>query len=722
MKAVKDKNNNFGFKKDILVIALFALIVFIALSLISYSPEDPSFFRGISEGEKVKNLTGIAGSHLSGFMLELLGISAYVVPLILFYILLRLLFNVKTRLKILRFFNYLIILLSCSALLSMIFNRAALLFYQGKAGGFLGDLISSLALRYLNILGAYIVLTVLFILSLMIATDFTFAWVGKVVKRRCLAFLEIRTQKKTPRLPPKKTNKSKNSKFRAATRADFENDHEKIPLNGNNGTFQLPPLSLLSPVDKKNLKTDRQFLAASSEILEKKLGDFGVKGKVTGVHPGPVITRFEFEPASGIKISKILGLSDDLALGLKALSIRLLAPIPGRGAVGIEVPNLIRQDVTFSELVREEEFRNAVSRLTLVLGKGISGNPVITDLARMPHLLIAGATGSGKSVCLNALICSVLFNATPDEVKFLLIDPKRLEFSTYEEIPHLLHPVVVDPQKAARALEWAVKEMERRYQLLAEKGVKDIAGYNQKIKKEFPPRGGPAITSGDENNTGKEQKEGNKKLPYIILIIDELADLMMVSSREVEVSIARLAQMARASGIHLLVATQRPSVDVLTGVIKANFPARISFKLASKVDSRTIIDTAGAERLLGAGDMLFLPPGTSQLQRIHGCYLSEAEISRTVDFLKRQAKPQYDKTILQIKEEESAEPQDGYDEKYDEAVALVTETRQASISMVQRRLRIGYNRAARIIETMEREGIVSKSDGVKPREVLMKGY
>jgi S-DNA-T family DNA segregation ATPase FtsK/SpoIIIE len=382
-------------------------------------------------------------------------------------------------------------------------------------------------------------------------------------------------------------------------------------------------------------------------------------------------------------------------MGLKAESVRIVGSIPGKAALGIEIPNPQREIVYIRDILSSETFKNSASRLTLGLGKDVVGQPVVTDLAKMPHLLIAGATGSGKSVGINSIICSILFKSTPDEVRFLLIDPKRIELSGYEDIPHLLHPVVVDPKMANRALQWAVREMERRYMLLDEMRVKSFASYNQVAE---------------------------EKLPLIVIVVDELADLMMISSREVEESIARLAQMARAAGMHLILATQRPSVDVLTGLIKANFPTRISFKVFSKVDSRTILDMSGAEHLLGDGDSLFMPPGKARMQRIHGTYISEKETERVIEFLKEQGTARYDESVLVAVEEENGDyngiGDDEYDEKYDEAVALVCESGQASISMVQRRLRVGYNRAARMIEIMEKEGIVGPSDGSKPREVL----
>jgi S-DNA-T family DNA segregation ATPase FtsK/SpoIIIE len=392
----------------------------------------------------------------------------------------------------------------------------------------------------------------------------------------------------------------------------------------------------------------------------------------------------------------------------------LWRPFPGKAVIGVEIPNADRETVRFKEMVLSPSFEQGKSRLTLCLGKDIVGNPVSAGLEKMPHLLIAGATGTGKSVALNTMICSLLYKATPDQVKLIMVDPKRIELSMYDGIPHLITPVVTDVKKATNALFWAVREMEHRYELLSEKKTRNIDQYNRKIEKE------PASTPAEGEEAAGEPPS---PLPYIVIIIDELADLMMVASRDVEVALTRLAQMARAAGIHLILATQRPSVDVLTGIIKANFPTRLTFQVSSKTDSRTIIDTNGAESLLGNGDMLFLPPGTARLQRIHGAYISEAELARVTEFLKKQQPPDYDKSVVQAPAKEAqADGEKEYDERYDDAVALVTQAGQASISMVQRHLRIGYNRAARIIEMMEQEGIVGAQDGVKPRQVLVKNY
>ncbi len=476
--------------------------------------------------------------------------------------------------------------------------------------------------------------------------------------------------------------------------------------------FQVPPESAH--------RFDRDSLIMNSRILEKKLADFGVQGRVVTVHPGPVITMYEFEPAPGVKVNRITNLSDDLALALRALSIRIIAPIPGKSVVGIEVPNPDREVVYIRDLLESKSYRASTSKLTLALGKDIFGNPFEADLARMPHVLVAGATGTGKSVFLNSLLCSILCRATPDEAKLLLVDPKLLELSIYEGIPHLIADVVTNPKRAAAALQGIVQKMEERYHQMAALGVRNIAQFNRRVEE--------ALAAGEKTfrlrkKPGEEegQEVPYQPLPYIVVVIDELADLMVVSARDVEESLQRLAQMARAAGIHLVLATQRPSVDVLTGVIKANFPARISFQVSSKTDSRTILDQGGAEHLLGQGDMLFLPPGTSKLQRLHGSFVSEREVTKLVEYLRTQGTPRFDEDLIRIREESDAreERDEETDEHYDMAVAIVAESRNASISYLQRRLKVGYNRAARMIEQMEREGVVGPQVGVRPREVFV---
>ena len=536
--------------------------------------------------------------------------------------------------------------------------------------------------------------------------------------------------------------------------------------------FVAPPITILTGEAVAAAPLDREGLTATAEKLRQKLASFGIQGQVTQIRPGPVVTMFEFLPAAGVKVSRIASLSDDLAMAMEAMRVRIVAPIPGKGVVGIEVPNKTRQSVILRELVEQDAFQKSHSKLAMCLGKDIEGMPYVADLAKMPHLLIAGTTGSGKSVAVNSMIVSMLLRATPEEVRFLMVDPKMLELSVYEGIPHLLLPVVTDSKKAALALRWAVEEMERRYQLLADCGVRNIGSYNKKVEKEGegarkpvrPPRekrvvdlsdpaldahelsqgalngelerkepDNPAVALLRENERKLEQglvtlppepePEPLKKLPYLVIIIDELADLMMVASREVETYIARLAQMARAAGIHLMVATQRPSTDVVTGVIKANFPARISFQVASRHDSQTIINTPGAENLLGMGDMLILPPGTSTLTRVHGPYVDEKEIHAIVEHWRAQGAPVYDHNILKPRAEDGEglpADDEGPDELYDQAIASLADMRFISISLLQRKLRVGYNRAARMIERMERDGIVGAADGAKPREVLIR--
>ncbi len=488
----------------------------------------------------------------------------------------------------------------------------------------------------------------------------------------------------------------------------------------SSGPYEYPDIEIFNKPPPEARTYDRDSLIMNSRILEKKLLDFGVAGRVVTVHPGPVITMYEFEPASGIKLNRIVGLSDDLALALRALSIRIIAPLPGKSVVGIEVPNPERETVYIRDSLESESYRTASARLGVALGKDIFGTPIQTDLAKMPHLLVAGATGTGKSVFLNALLCSILFRSSPDDLKLLLIDPKLLELSIYEGIPHLVADVVTNPKRAAAALHGIVAKMEERYQMMSAVSVRSIDQFNAKVAEERAKGNNTfrlKVKPGEEEGVEVEYV----RLPYILVVVDELADLMVVAGRDVEEALQRLAQMARAAGIHLVLATQRPSVDVLTGVIKANFPARISFQVSSRTDSRTILDQNGAEHLLGQGDMLFLPPGTSKMQRIHGAFVSEKEVGALVEFLRTQGTPEFDESLLKAREasEEKAKAED-VDEMYDRAIEIVAETRNASISYLQRRLKIGYNRAARIVENLEEEGVVGPQEGTKPREVFVR--
>jgi S-DNA-T family DNA segregation ATPase FtsK/SpoIIIE len=479
----------------------------------------------------------------------------------------------------------------------------------------------------------------------------------------------------------------------------------KAPAERRKGEFILPPLALLDAA-KAEHKIDERELMESARHLEDKCREFAVEGSVVQIHPGPVVTTYEFKPEAGVKYAKITGLADDLSLAMKAESV-LIDRIPGKSTVGIQIPNAARDAISLREMLESEPYQRAPSKLTLALGKTIHGEPFLFDLATMPHLLIAGSTGTGKSVGLNAMLTSILYRATPDDVRMIMVDPKRLELGMYEDIPHLLSPVVVEPKLAANALKWAVREMEERYKTLATEGVRNIDQYNRNIRLR--------LESGEKPEDGSELP---KTLPFVVVVIDELADLMMVAGNEVEESICRLAQMARAVGIHLILATQRPSVDVITGLIKANLPARISFRVSSKTDSRTILDSNGAEQLLGKGDMLFLPPSSSRLIRLHGAYISEQESARLASFLRKQGKPVYDATIT-----EEDKPTQGLqfdkDDLFDEAARIVVTSGQASISYLQRRLRIGFSRAARLVDMMEADGLVSSGQGGKAREVLV---
>jgi S-DNA-T family DNA segregation ATPase FtsK/SpoIIIE len=507
----------------------------------------------------------------------------------------------------------------------------------------------------------------------------------------------------------------------------IDRDRSPKAVSRSKGGFKLPPVALLDTPPLEHAQIDEAALERSARVLEQKLADFGVEGRVVEVQPGPVVTMYKLEPGSGIKVSQIVNLADDLSMALRAATVRIQAPVPGEAVVGIEVPNRKREKIYLREILEAEEFGAAQSHLTIALGKDIAGRPAAADLATMPHLLIAGATGTGKSVSIHTMISSILFSATADDVRFILIDPKMLELSVYEGIPHLLVPVVVDPEKAAAALLWATQEMEGRYRMMRELAVRNIDGYNRAIGSGgelVELRRGDAASNAGEGEDWIDTPVKHRKLPKIVIVIDELADLLLSEGKTVERDITRLAQKARAAGIHLILATQRPSVDVLTGLIKANLPARISLQVTSRVDSRTILDSIGAERLLGAGDMLFMPPGTAKLRRLHGPFVSEIEIRKVCDFLRAQGAPDYQMEILETTVAGETDSADGVGERdalYDEAVQIVIDTNQASISMIQRRLRIGYNRAARMVEQMEREGLVLPADGARPREIRMRG-
>jgi S-DNA-T family DNA segregation ATPase FtsK/SpoIIIE len=710
-------------RKEIVGIFCFFLVIFTLISLLSFSPEDPSIHNAKATGS-IHNLFGVLGAHVSGALIGLFGLGAFWIPLLLLLTSIHFFGDHPTQAKISTLIGGILLVVATGSLLATRQNAYVMFGSQFSAGGLVGIPFKSFLITYTNFTGALIILILLWIIGFILATGFSLIafslrcwdWISALADQVMTVYLKWKERrersKRFSQIDRETTRKqAKKIKIKASTVKPIKPvaapKQEEFKFMRTGKGFQLPSINFLDEPEFKIGSADDENLRMQSQLLEKKLEDFGVQGRVVEVAPGPVITTFEYEPAPGVKINKIVTLTDDLALAMRAISIRIVAPIPGKAAIGIEVPNTNRQVVRFKEVIASSAFEKSKSKLTLCLGKDIVGNPVVAELDKMPHLLIAGATGTGKSVALNAMICSLLYKSRPDEVKIIMVDPKRIELSSYDGIPHLITPVVTDPKKATNALFWALREMERRYELLSEMGARNIKQYNNKVAKAEKP----------------VDKEAPESLPYIVIVIDELADLMILASRDVEVALTRLAQMARAAGVHLILATQRPSVDVLTGIIKANFPTRLTFQVSSRTDSRTIIDTVGAENLLGSGDMLFLPPGTAKLQRIHGAYISEIELSQINAFLRQQAKPDYDEKVTEVSAIEPTESDDDdYDERYDDAVALITKTRQASISMIQRHLRIGYNRAARIIEKMEKEGIVGPSDGAKPREVLVASY
>ena len=738
-------------RKEILGLVWLALGIFLFICLLSYSNDDPSFNNNLHPGQ-INNLVGIFGAYLADLLYQAFGLTALLWPLGCLNLAWRWLKFREVHFRFIRLVAFFILQISIGGLLALKFSNIPLFGSQiNEAGGAIGRILEQLLSQYLNIGGAAIVLIVFFLVSLILSTRFSLVLFFDGMMERSGRRMEQRRETRKARkelrekekqvleihaptiIPPepKKLTTTKKTKGKKSKKTAAEEDQVAFSFLEPSGSYHMPVSSLLDHDGADPKPIDRDSLTMAARMLEKKLLDFGVEGDVVEVKPGPVVTMYEFAPAPGVKVNKISNLQDDLAMALQAVSIRIVAPIPGRGVVGIEIPNREREIVYLKDIIDSAAFRETKGKLPMALGKDIFGQVIVSDLAKMPHLLVAGSTGSGKSVSINTIILSLLYRATPDDVRLIMVDPKMLELSIYEGIPHLLLPVVTNPKKASLALAWAVREMERRYQLMADKGVRNLDGYNRKLAKEakeaenLPPEPEPVEDFLDAEMEPPvfiepEEELEHGHLPYIVVIVDELADLMMVAGREIEESIARLAQMARAAGIHLILATQRPSVDVITGLIKANFPTRISFKVFSRTDSRTILDSMGAETLLGMGDMLFLPPGVGYLQRIHGAFVSELEVQRVVDFLSKQGKPSYDNSILKAPSTAGTDSiEEEYDALWDDAVKIVTDSRQASISMVQRRLRVGYNRAARMIERMEQEGIVGPSDGSgKPREVL----
>ena len=723
-------------RKEVSGILFLFFILFTLGTLVTYNPEDPALFLNTGGDGEISNIFGPTGAHFAGILIGLFGMGSVWIPILLFQVSLKLLRKQTLSHWVPTTAGALCLIVATGGIQALT-RLDKWIGMDLQAGGILGGLTEDALAKALGTSGSAIVLITIWTISLIFATGIsvtavlkkTMASIGHSVTWVKSRRAEAKARRQTiVRHKPNRPKKIKSIQPPPPAIKKSPAQQGLLPLGDSGhgtqqvfnfmvpGSYALPGLDFLDNPPPRPKGADAKNLEMQSRLLEKKLEDFGVQGRVSEVCPGPVITTFEYEPGPGVKINRIANLSDDLALALRALSVRIVAPIPGKAAVGIEIPNLERELVYFKEIVCSREFEKSKSRLTLCLGKDIEGNPCVADLAKMPHLLIAGATGSGKSVALNAMIASLLYKASPEEVKLVMIDPKRIELSMFDGIPHLITPVVTDVKKATNALYWAVNEMERRYQAMAEVGARNIGGFNQKVK--------VALSKKAPLLEGEDKKEDPEYMPYVVVVIDELADLMMVASKDVEAALQRLAQMARAAGIHLILATQRPSVDVLTGTIKANFPTRVSFQVSSRTDSRTILDSNGAETLLGMGDMLFLPPGAAKIKRMHGAFVSEGELERILAHVRSQQKPEYDTSVTDAPESTGANDlsEEDYDVKYDEAVAIVTETGQASISMIQRRLRIGYNRAARIIEVMEKEGVVGPSDGVKPREVLARSY
>ncbi|MFA6383798.1 MAG: DNA translocase FtsK [Candidatus Omnitrophota bacterium] len=719
-------------------VILFAAGLIILASLVSFDVNDLSWYTS-HPNIPPHNLIRTFGALLAGIFMFFFGYASFVAPLFILWAGINFFRNEPPIVRVPRLIGLMVLMLAVSSMIALVsIRQETASFYRS---GFPGFLISKFVVSYFGQLGGYILFIALILLSLALVTEVlisTFLMhtvnnaqmvvssvmpdrkkrlfdLQAIFKRNKEAKADVERVPGKPRVnlhmqnPAPVDKEKKNIKQSAAEEAapvtyikpkikikeDAVKAETELPkpkqVVTKFGDYHLPGLDLLDsppPFEARQIKED---LTNNARILQETLEDFGISVKVTDIERGPIITRYELEPAPGVKVNRIEALEDDLALVMKAQSVRIIAPIPGKARVGIEVPNMQSSLVFLQEVLATKEFQDAKQRLTLALGKDIAGKPVIADLAQMPHLLIAGTTGSGKTVCVNGIILSLLFRYSPNDLKFLMIDPKMVELAPYNGLPHLLCPVVTESKKASTALNWVVIEMERRYRLLAEATARNIVGYNEKAA---------------------------EKLPYIVVVIDEFADLMVVARDQVENAVTRLAQLSRAVGIHLILATQRPSVDVITGVIKANLPARVSFKVASKVDSRTVLDTNGADKLLGRGDMLFSRPEDSKLIRAQGALVSDAEIERVAEFIKKQAEPVYDETI--VKDQQKGGSFSGEkDEMYDEAVRIVMECNQASVSVLQRRMRLGYTRAGRIIDMMHEEGLVGPYEGSKPRRILV---
>lgn len=739
-----------------LLLLTLAVAIFLLVSFASYHGTDPGW-SSTGEGIKVLNWGGRAGSFLADVFLSIFGIVAYLfLPLIVFAAWLSVQQqtekeSIKRSELLLHTIGFILIVLSSCGLVGL-YLKAYFKGLPASAGGMLGDVMGQNLVHTFNATGSFLFLFTAFLSGITLFTGFS--WLGLVdaIGWRVTNLLTSLRRKKQPEVIEgkkvffeptlQKADEPKVKKLPiivtptprvepTIVKAPVETPkpvkpkpivERKLESSVTLSPGELPPLTLLnSPAPTEGTAFSSTSLKDLSQLVEKRLLDFGVEAKVVAVHPGPIITRFELDLAPGIKVSKINGLAKDIARSLSVSSVRIVEVIPGKSFIGLELPNEHREPVCLREILESQRYIQTKSPVALALGKDIAGYPVVVDLPKMPHLLIAGTTGSGKSVSVNAMILSMLFKATPEELRLILIDPKMLELSVYEGIPHLLTPVITDMKDAANALRWCVSEMDRRYKLMAFLGVRNLAGYNQKVSDAIKQKSPLSAPNWMADATG--QIPTLEALPVIVLVIDELADMMMVVGKKVEDLIARIAQKARASGIHLMLATQRPSVDVITGLIKANIPTRIAFQVSSRIDSRTILDQQGAEQLLGNGDMLYLPPGTGIPMRVHGAYVADEEVHRVVAAWQTYGKPTYLEEITEDENEGGAGGEEGessgeQDPLYDEALRVVTETRRASISLVQRKLKIGYNRAATIMDSMEAAGVVSAMDHSGSREVL----
>ena len=732
-----------------LVILVAAL--YLILSLLSHHQSDPGWSRA-ADGDALHNLGGRFGAWLSDLFLFLFGYMAYAAPVLMIVLGLRLL-RERTEPAGLAEWS-----VRSAGLLVMVVTGCVLLALQGQGGlpepgGVLGEILSAPMVSVFGLTGAVLIHLMFFLagvtlltgLSWIVVVDRTGYWALWAVERAGQVVGQLRDWWHGRRARAEREEVRKQDTIKRKGKAEVRieaqqepqvNKREDLrqrqqPLFKNLPEGGVPPLELLDEAPVQRAGYSEETLKAMSRQVELKLADFGVEAEVVAVHPGPVITRFELQPAPGVKGAQVSNLAKDLARALSVISVRVVDVIPGKSVIGLEIPNQNREIVQLREILASEVYQKAKSALTLGLGKSISGRPLTADISRMPHLLVAGTTGSGKSVAINAMILSLLYKATPDEVRLIMVDPKMLELSVYEGIGHLLTPVVTDMKEAANALRWCVAEMERRYRLMAALGVRNLAGYNRKVHDAIN-KGRPLAdpTVAPESLAEGEEPPTLQRLPFIVVVVDEFADMMMIVGKKVEQLISRLAQKARASGIHLILATQRPSVDVITGLIKANIPTRMAFQVSSRIDSRTILDQQGAEQLLGHGDMLYLPPGSGLPERIHGAFVDDHEVHAVVQWLKQQGEPDYLEEVL-AETQTTADGQmiganglpesgggDSDDELYDKAVAYVLESRRASISSVQRQLRVGYNRAARLIEEMEAQGVVSPPEHNGQREVL----